>query len=139
MIMRAKLSLVAVAVLAVPLTVLAHHSFAAEFDANKPLVLKGTITRVDLVNPHAWLYMNVTDADGKVVNWAIEMGAPNALIRRGITKNTVPIGAELTVEGFAAKDGSNTANGRTLRMADGRALFAGSSNTGAPGEPRQTP
>jgi hypothetical protein len=137
--MRAKLSLVAVAFLAVPLTVLAHHSFAAEFDANKPLVLKGTITRVDLVNPHAWLYMNVTDADGKVVNWAIEMGAPNALIRRGITKNTVPIGAELTVEGFAAKDGSNTANGRTLRMADGRALFAGSSNTGAPGEPRQTP
>ena len=137
--MRAKLSLVAGAVLAVPLTVLAHHSFAAEFDANKPLVLKGTITRVDLVNPHAWLYMNVTDADGKVVNWAIEMGAPNALIRRGITKNTVPIGAELTVEGFAAKDGSNTANGRTLRMADGRALFAGSSNTGAPGDPRTTP
>ena len=137
--MRAKLSLVAVVILAVPLTALAHHSFAAEFDANKPLVLKGTITRVDLVNPHAWLYMNVTNADGKVVNWAIEMGAPNALIRRGITKNTVPIGAELTVEGFAAKDGSPTANGRTLRMADGRALFAGSSNTGAPGDPRQTP
>ena len=137
--MRAKLSLVAVAFLAAPLTVLAHHSFAAEFDANKPLVLKGTITKVDLVNPHAWLYMNVTDSDGKVVNWAIEMGSPNALIRRGITKNTVPIGAELTVEGFAAKDGSPTANGRTLRMADGRALFAGSSNTGAPGEPRQTP
>jgi hypothetical protein len=138
-IMRAKPLLVAVAFLAAPLTVLAHHSFAAEFDANKPLVLKGTITRVDLVNPHAWLYMNVTNPDGKVVNWAIEMGAPNALIRRGITKNTVPIGAELTVEGFAAKDGSPTANGRTLRMADGRALFAGSSNTGAPGDPRQTP
>jgi len=137
--MRAQLTLVAVALLAVPLTGLAHHSFAAEFDANKPLVLKGTITRVDLVNPHAWLYMNVTDADGKVVNWAIEMGAPNALIRRGITKNTVPIGAELTVEGFAAKDGSATANGRTLRMADGRALFAGSSNTGAPGEPQAQP
>jgi hypothetical protein len=137
--MRAKLLLVAVAVLTAPLTVVAHHSFAAEFDANKPLVLKGTITRVDLVNPHAWLYMNVTDAAGKVVNWAIEMGAPNALIRRGITKNTVPIGAELTVEGFAAKDGSTTANARTLRMADGRALFAGSSNTGAPGDPRQTP
>ena len=136
--MRAKLLLVAVAFLAAPLTVLAHHSFAAEFDANKPLVLKGTITRVDLVNPHAWLYMNVTDSDGKVVNWAIEMGSPNALIRRGITRNTVPIGAELTVEGFAAKDGSPTANGRTLRMADGRALFAGSSNTGAPGDPRPT-
>ena len=137
--MRAKLSLVAVAFLAAPLTVLAHHSFAAEFDANKPLVLKGTITKIDLVNPHAWLYMNVTDSDGKVVNWAVEMGSPNALIRRGITRNTVPIGAELTVEGFAAKDGSPTANGRTLRMADGRALFAGSSNTGAPGDPRPTP
>ena len=137
--MRAKFALVAVALLAAPLTVLAHHSFAAEFDANKPLVLKGTITKVDLVNPHAWLYMNVTDSDGKVVNWAVEMGSPNALIRRGITRNTVPIGAELTVEGFAAKDGSPTANGRTLRMADGRALFAGSSNTGAPGDPRPTP
>ena len=137
--MRAKLPLVAVAFLAAPLSGLAHHSFAAEFDANKPLVLKGTITRVDLVNPHAWLYMNVMNADGKVVNWAIEMGAPNALIRRGITKNSVPVGAEITVEGFAAKDGSATANGRTLRMADGRALFAGSSNTGAPGDPRPVP
>ena len=137
--MRAKFPLVAVALLAAPLNILAHHSFAAEFDANKPLVLKGKITKVDLVNPHAWLYMDVTDSNGKVVNWAIEMGAPNALIRRGITKNTVPIGAELTVEGFAAKDGSATANGRTLRMADGRALFAGSSNTGAPGDPRPTP
>ncbi len=138
--MRVKLPLIALAFLAAPLSVLAHHSFAAEFDANKPVVLKGTITRVDLVNPHAWLYMNVTDSTGKVVNWAIEMGAPNGLIRRGITKNTVPIGAELTVEGFAAKDGSATANGRTLRMADGRALFAGSSSTGAPGDPpRPTP
>ena len=137
--MRAKFLLVAVAFLAAPLTILAHHSFAAEFDANKPLVLKGTITRVDLVNPYAWLYVNVMDANGKVVNWAIEMGAPNALIRRGITKSTVPIGAEITVEGFAAKDGSATANGRTLRMADGRALFAGSSNTGAPGDPPPAP
>jgi Family of unknown function (DUF6152) len=133
--MRAKLPLVVAALLAAPLSVLAHHSFAAEFDANKPLVLKGTITRIDLVNPHAWLYMNVTNADGKTVNWAIEMGAPNGLIRRGISKNTLPIGAEITVEGFAAKDGTATANGRTLRMADGRSLFAGSSGTGAPGDP----
>ena len=137
--MRAKLPLVAVVFLIAPLSVLAHHSFAAEFDANKPLVLKGTITKVDLVNPHAWLYMDIPDSNGKVVNWAIEMGAPNALIRRGITRNTVPVGAELTVEGFAAKDGSSTANGRTLKLADGRALFAGSSNTGAPGDPRPTP
>lgn len=132
--MSAKLAVIAVAVLVTPLTLFGHHSFAAEFDANQPLVLKGKITRVDLVNPHAWLYMNVTQEDGKVVNWAIEMGAPNALIRRGITKNTVPIGADITVEGFRAKDGSATANGRTLRLANGQALFAGSSGTGAPGD-----
>jgi hypothetical protein len=83
--------------------------------------------------------MNVTETDGKVVNWAIEMGAPNTLIRRGISKNTVPIGAEITVEGFRAKDGSATANGRTIRLADGRALFAGSSNTGAPGDKPPVP
>ena len=116
-----------------------HHAFSAEFDQDKPVMLEGAVTKADWTNPHAWIYIDVKGPDGKVVNWAIEMGAPNALIRRGITKNTVPIGAELTVEGFAAKDGSPTANGRTLRMADGRALFAGSSNTGAPGDPRQTP
>jgi hypothetical protein len=111
----------------------AHHSFAAEYDVNKPITLKGAITKVDLVNPHAWLYMSVKDPSGKVVNWAIEMGSPNGLIRRGISKASVPVGAEVTVEGYLAKDGSSTANGTTIKMPDGRQLFAGSSAPGAPG------
>lgn len=110
-----------------------HHSFAAEFDVNKPLTLKGTVTRIDLLNPHSWLYMNVKDPDGKIVNWAIEMGSPNNLIRRGVNKTSVPIGIEVTVEGYRAKDGSPTVNGTTIRLPDGRQLFAASSAPGAPG------
>ena len=109
-----------------------HHSFAAEFDANKPITLKGTITKVDFVNPHSWLYINVTEPDGKVVNWAVEMGSPNGLIRRGVNKNSVPVGIEVTVEGYRAKDGTPTANGTTIRLPDGRQLFAGSSAPNAP-------
>ena len=110
-----------------------HHSFAAEFDVNKPLTLKGTITKIDLVNPHSWLYLDVKGEDGKVVNWAIEMGSPNGLIRRGVTKASVPIGTEVTVDGYRAKDGTPTANGTTIKMPDGRQLFAGSSAPNAPG------
>ena len=110
-----------------------HHSFAAEFDANKPISLKGTITKVDFVNPHSWLYIDVKDSDGKVVSWAVEMGSPNGLIRRGVTKNSVPVGVEVTVEGYRAKDGSPTANGATIKMPDGKRLFAGSSAPDAPG------
>ena len=122
-----------------PAAAFAHHSFAAEFDSNGQVTLKGASTKVDFVNPHAWLYMNVTDANGKVVNWAIEMGAPNTLIRRGFTKNTVPVGVEVTVQGFRAKDGSATANGQTIKMPDGTQLFAGSNTTpgGAPAGERQ--
>ena len=112
----------------------AHHSFAAEYDANQPVTLQGEIARIDLVNPHAWLYLEVKDADGKVVRWNVEMGAPNNLIRRGVTKATLPIGEMVTVDGYRAKDGSTTVNGRQIRMSDGRTLFTGSSSTGAPGD-----
>ena len=113
----------------------AHHSFAAEYDANQPITLHGAVARIDLINPHAWLYIEVKEADGGVSRWNIEMGAPNALIRRGINKNSVPIGAEVTVEGYRAKDGSNTVNGSTIKLADGRSLFSGSQYTPAEGVP----
>lgn len=112
----------------------AHHSFAAEYDANQPITLRGSVARIDLINPHAWLYLEVKDGDGKATVWNVEMGAPNALIRRGINKNSVPVGSEVTVDGYRAKDGSNTVNGTTVKLADGRSLFSGSQNTGAPVE-----
>jgi hypothetical protein len=133
--MRATFALVVAMMLAVP-AARAHHSFAADYDANQPITLQGQIARIDLVNPHAWLYLEVKDADGAVVKWNVEMGAPNNLIRRGVTKATLPIGETVTVDGYRAKDGSPTVNGRQIRMADGRTLFTGSSSTGAPGEPK---
>jgi hypothetical protein len=111
----------------------AHHSFAAEYDVNKRMTLKGTITSIEFVNPHAWLHMDVKDANGKVVNWAVEMGTPNMLIRRGFTKSSVPAGTAITVDGFGAKDGSTTINGTTLKLPDGTQLFTGSTAPGAPG------
>jgi len=114
----------------------AHHSFAAEYDATQPITLQGQIARIDLVNPHAWLYLEVKDAEGKVVRWNVEMGAPNNLIRRGVTKATLPLGEMVTVDGYRAKDGSTTVNGRQIKMSDGRTLFTGSSNTGAPSDSR---
>jgi len=122
------------AALGVP--VRAHHSFAAEYDATQPITLQGEIARIDLVNPHAWLYLEVKGPEGTVVKWNIELGAPNNLIRRGVTKATLPIGETVTVDGYRAKDGSTTVNGRQIKMADGRTLFTGSSNTGAPGDNR---
>lgn len=133
--MRFDVAMVAVIAAMLPPAPLAfsHHSFAAEFDVKQPITLKGTITKIDLVNPHSWLYINVKSPDGKVVNWAVEMGSPNGLIRRGITKASVPLGAEVTVDGYRAKDGTPTANGTTIKMPDGSQLFAGSSAPGAPG------
>ena len=110
----------------VPELVAAHHSFAAEYDANQPITLAGIVARIDLISPHAWLYLDVTGEDGTVTRWNVEMGAPNSLIRRGINKNTVPVGAEVTVDGYRAKDGSNTVNSQSIKLADGRALFSGS-------------
>ena len=113
----------------------AHHAFAAEFDANKPVKFpEATVTRVQLINPHSWIHVDVKGPDGKVENWAIEAGSPNILMRRGITKDTLKVGTKIVVDGYQAKDGSKRANGRDLTLPDGTKLFLGSSGTGAPYE-----
>ena len=128
----------AVIVLLAGSQVLAHHAFAAEFDADQPVTLKGTVTKVEWVNPHAWVYIEVVDESGNTARWNIEMGSPNSLIRRGVTKDYLPIGAEVTVEGYRAKDGSTTANSQSVTLPDGRGLYTGSPGTGAPGGPTRT-
>jgi hypothetical protein len=110
----------------------AHHSFSSEFDINQPVTLEGTLTKLDWVNPHGFIYIDVKGPDGKVVNWAVETGSPNALLRRGVRKSDFAIGSQISVKGFKAKSGLPVANGRTVKLADGRDLFAGSSGTGAP-------
>ena len=109
---------------------LAHHAFAAEFDVSKPLTLKGSLVKWDMVNPHSWFYINVKEADGKTTEWLVEGGSPNQLIRMGVTKNTVPVGTELVVEGYQAKDGTKKAVGRNFVLADGKRLFLGGSAGG---------
>jgi Family of unknown function (DUF6152) len=106
----------------------AHHAFAAEFDAQKPVKLKGTVAKVEFINPHSWIHIDVKDTDGKVTRWMVEGGSPNALFRRGVTKDALPQGTEISVDGYQAKDGSNRANGRDITFADGRKLFVGGSN-----------
>jgi hypothetical protein len=124
---------VTLALLSCGAAVSAHHAFSAEFDADKPVTLRGAVTRVEWINPHSWLYIDVRDsASGKLVSWKIEMGAPNQLLRRGWNKNTLPVGTEVVVEGYRAKNGSDIANGGSVVLADGRKLFVGSSGTGAP-------
>ncbi|HEX4276027.1 MAG TPA: DUF6152 family protein [Bryobacteraceae bacterium] len=113
----------------------AHHAFAAEFDVNKPLILKGTVTKMEWINPHTWIHIDVKDAaSGKSTEWMIEAGAPNGLLRRGFTKASLPPGTDMVVEGWQAKDGSNRANGSNITLPDGKKLFVGSSGTGAPFE-----
>ena len=132
--MRSVIALVVLAsgVWAAAIPVKAHHAFAAEFDASKPVKLKGTVTKVEWTNPHMWLHIDVKDETGKVVSWAIEGGAPNALIRRGLRRDSLPVGIEVTVDGFRAKSGANVANGRDVVYPDGVKLYFGSSGTGAP-------
>jgi DNA/RNA endonuclease YhcR with UshA esterase domain len=110
----------------------AHHSFAAEFDINRPIRLTGVVTRMEFSNPHSWLHIEVTTDDGDVQQWAVEGGAPNALIRRGWNRNSIPAGVVVEVEGFQARDRAFRANGREVRLPDGSSLFMGSEGAGAP-------
>ena len=133
--MRLPVSLAVAAALAAGATrASAHHAFAAEFDATKPIKLKGTVVKMEWINPHTWLHIDVKQPNGRTERWMIEGGPPNALYRRGFNKNSLPVGSEILVEGFQAKDGSHRGNGRELTFSDGRRLFVGSSGTGAPGE-----
>jgi Family of unknown function (DUF6152) len=109
----------------------AHHAFAAEFDSAKPVKLKGTVTKMEWINPHSWIHIDVKNADGTVTSWMIECGSPNTLFRRGVTKDSLPAGTEVLVDGYLAKDGSNRANGRDVTLTDGKKLFLGSSNPDA--------
>ena len=112
----------------------AHHSFAAEFDADKPVKLRGKVTRVEFINPHSWIHLDVAGAGGSIVNWAVEGGSPNALLRLGFTKGSLPVGTEIVVDGYQAKDNSNRLVGKDLTFSDGRRLFLGGSAPGASGE-----
>ena len=123
--------------LAAPASLLAHHAFNAEFDANKPVKFEGTVTKMLWVNPHTWIYVDVKRADGNVEEWMIEAGTPNTLLRRGLTKDTLKIGTVITVDGYQSKDGSLRANGRDLTLPNGQTLFLGSSGTGAPYDERE--
>jgi hypothetical protein len=111
----------------------AHHAFAQEFDEKRPLKLEGTVTKWEVINPHSWIHLDVKGPDGKVTSWMIEGGSPNALFRQGFTKDSLPVGSEIVVEGFQAKDGSNRGVGSNVLFKDGRKLFL--SNTGANGVP----
>ena len=114
--------------------VAAHHAFAAEFDAERPVEFTGTVTRVEWINPHVWIHVDVTRDDGAVEGWAFEGGTPNVLFRRGFTRQSLLPGTDVVVDGYQAKDGTNRANGRDITFTDGTKLFLGSSGTGAPYE-----
>lgn len=134
--MRTKLGVLVagLSMFAAAVPALAHHSFAAEYDSKKPVTLTGTVTKIEWLNPHIWVYLDVKDASGKTVKWQCEGGAPNSLTRNGWTKNAVKAGDEVTIQGSLAKDGSNTCSSGTVKLPDGRRVFAGSANN--PNRPR---
>ncbi|MBI2187033.1 MAG: hypothetical protein HYU37_07885 [Acidobacteria bacterium] len=115
----------------------AHHAFASEFDAKRPVRFTAVVTKMEWINPHAWMHIEVKKPDGTVENWMIEAGSPNSLFRRGIDKNTVKPGMVVVVDGYQARDGSRRANGRDVTLPEGRRLFFGSSGTGTPGEEKK--
>ena len=132
--MKTKLSIAAVGLgmLLASVPAIAHYSFAAEFDAAKPIKLTGSVTKVEWMNPHTYFYIDVKDEKGTVTNWGLEMGSPNGLMRQGWTRNSMKIGDQVTVEGSAAKDGSNIGNARSVTLSNGQRLFAGSSQNTTP-------
>jgi len=134
--MRTKIAGAAAAVglLGAAITAWAHHAFAAEFDAKKSIHLEGTLTKVELINPHSWIHVEVVDKDGKTESWMCEAGSPNVLLRRGFNKNTIAPGTKVIVDGYQSKDGSLRMNGRDITLPNGQKLFLGSSGTGAPYE-----
>lgn len=132
MVRKACFALAAIGLIVAARPLVAHHAFSAEFDAKRPVKLRGVVTKMEWINPHSWIHVDVKDASGKVTEWMVEGGAPNALLRRGFTKKSLPVGTEVLIEGYQAKDGSNRANGRDLTLPDGSKLFVGSSGTGAP-------
>jgi hypothetical protein len=136
---RTAVLLAALHLLCATAAVRAHHAFAAEFDAKKPVKLEGTVTKVEWINPHAWIHIEVKRPDGMLEQWMIEGGTPNTLFRRGVNKNSLPFGTRIVVDGYQAKDGTLKANGRDITFPDGRKLFIGSTGTGAPGDPQQPP
>jgi len=116
--------------------VAAHHSFAAEYDASNPVLFTGTVTKMEWINPHTWIHVDVKKADGTVEKWAVEAGPPGTLVRAGFTKDSLPIGTEIKVNGYRAKDGALRANGRDLTLPDGRLLFIGGQSSDAPDKPK---
>jgi hypothetical protein len=130
--MKNKFVLLLAAMMMMATAAWAHHSFAAEYDSAKPVTLKGTVTKMEWMNPHARFYVDVKDESGKVTNWELELGSPNGLMRRGWTRNSLKPGDSVIVEGYLAKDGSSLANARQITLADGRKVFAGSSDDGGP-------
>ena len=135
--MNLKFAIATLMISAAVVPAIAHHSFAAEFDEKKPIKLQGKVTKVEFINPHSWIHIDVKNSDGTVTNWGVEGGSPNALYRLGMTRDSLPIGSEILVDGYQAKDGSNRAVGKDLTYADGKRLFLGGSAPGSNGEPEQ--